>query len=336
MFRKLRNKLEDTKEDMLDKVHETRENVENVNVKRGLSWGWKIVLALVVLYVLYIPYGMWTSDSTDVYLEQQVTVEKGQSRAVAMAIKIMEEQLANDWVPNNPSWQPSSWLDNTPSFQKGVLKVQTQFAYGMALYAGRTRSSSSMDVDLDKAMGRLQYAPDVWMFDPSVSMIGIATTSEEQYAKALEFYKSYQSRLARGAAVFDIRADSLIAILSQFSNNMGSLAANIEQHIDDNPNGLLDAAVDNKYYFNKGQAYAYYMILRELGEDFKAVIIEKKQEQIWQQMLDSLRIVAELEPLLIFNGDQDTMFLNSHLANQGFQVLLADRRMKEVMDGLLK
>ena len=294
------------------------------------------LLALFGSYVLYAPIGMWMADNTTVNTKGEVTTKQGESRAVAMAVMLMQDQLDHGWLPNNPAWQPSAWLDNTPHFQDGILKVEAQFAYAMAQFLGRTRGSSSMDKDLDSAQGKMNYAPDVWFYDPSTSWYGITATSETQFHKGIEHYMAYQARLAKGNAIFDVRADSLISTLGQFSNNMGSLTANIEKHIATNPNGLFDTVVDDIYYFNKGQAYAYYMILRELGKDFNAIIKEKKQEQVWGQMLESLRIVAELEPAIVFNGDPDTMFLNSHLSSQGFHVLLANKRMKEVMDGLLK
>lgn len=253
-----------------------------------------------------------------------------------MSIALMQEQLNNAWLPNNPSWQPSAWLDNTPNFQTGILKVQAQFAFAMAQYLGRSRGSSPMDKDLEGAQGKMTYAADVWVYDSSISRFGFSATSEDSYENGLKLFKAYQARLLTGKATYAIRPDNLVATLSLFSNNMGSLAANIEDHISHNPNGLFDTKVDDLYFFNKGQAYGYYMILRELGKDFDAVIKEKKQNKIWQQMLESFRIVAELEPAIVFNGDPDTMFLNSHLSNQGFHVLLANKRMKEVMDGLIK
>ena len=301
-----------------------------------MKYSWKVVLGLVALYMLYIPYGMWSSNNINVMTDMTVEVQPKQSHAVGMVIRLMETQLETDWVSNNPSWQPSSWLDNTPNFQKGISKVAAQFGYAMAHFAGRTRSSSSMDTDLDNAMGRLNYAPNVWVYEPSVSTYGFAATTESQYSKALEFFMKYQNNLVTDKAVFDVRADSLLAILKMFSNNMGSLAANVEKHVADNPNGIFDTEIDDKFYFNKGQTYAYYMILRELGKDYEEVINEKKQAQIWNQMLHSLKIVAEIEPLVVFGGDLDTMFLNNHLVGQGFHLLLADRRMKEVIDGLLK
>ena len=300
------------------------------------KWGIYILLAIIGAYFLYAPFGMWMADNTVVNTKMEVTVKKGESHAVAMAAALMQTQLDHNWIPNNPFWQPSSWLDNTPNFQKGILNVEEQFAFAMAQFLGRTRGSSSMDEDLKSAQGKMNYAPDVWVYDPSVSWYGFSATSENQFKNGVDFYNKYQARLAKGQAVYDIRADSLISTMGIFSNNMGSLTANIEKHIITNPNGLTDTTVDDIYYFNKGQAYAYYMILRELGKDFESVIKEKKQDQIWGQMLDSLRIVAELSPTIVFNGDSDTMFLNSHLSSQGFYVLLANKRMKEVMDGLIK
>jgi hypothetical protein len=293
-------------------------------------------LAMFALVVIYAPVGMFMSDNTNVNLTMEPEVSPKQSKAVAMAMALMQEQLDNGWVPNNPIWFPSAWLDNTPNFQIGILKVEAQFAYSMAQYLGRSRGSSPMDERLDKVQGKMNYDPTVWHYDSSVSAVGLSATSETQYENGIKLYAEYQDSLAKGEATYAIRADNLVSALSQFSNNMGSLTANIESHISTNPNGLTDTKVDDLYFFNKGQAYAYYMILRELGKDYDKTIKEKGQETIWSQMLESLRIVAQLEPMIVFNGDPDTMFLNSHLSSQAFHFLLANKRMKEMMDGLIK
>ena len=82
------------------------------------------VLALIGAYIFYAPLGMLMADNTIAHTKMEVKVEKGQSRAVAMAIALMQEQLDRNWIPNNPFWQPSSWLDNTPNFQRGILNVE--------------------------------------------------------------------------------------------------------------------------------------------------------------------------------------------------------------------
>ena len=161
-------------------------------------------------------------------------------------------------------------------------------------------------------------------------------SAEKQYASAKNSLARYNQRLNDGTAVFDRRADNLIAFIDRVGFDLGSVSASLDQQAMRSNAGWFDTKADDIFYSTKGRLYAYYLILRELGVDFESVIAEKKAEKVWQQMLDSLRTAAEMDPMIVSNGANDGLFVPSHLAVQGFYLLRARTQLKEVANILLK
>jgi hypothetical protein len=110
----------------------------------------------------------------------------------------------------------------------------------------------------------------------------------------------------------------------------------LDNHIAENSGGLIDWRADDIFYGVKGQTYAYYLLLRELGEDYANVIAERRLTGAWTKMLESLRHSAELAPWVVVNGAPDGQFLPSHLAAQGFYLLRARTKLREITNILLK
>ena len=117
---------------------------------------------------------------------------------------------------------------------------------------------------------------------------------------------------------------------------MGSASAATDEHIEKHAGVWIDVQADNLFYFNKGRLYAYYVVMKALGEDFSEVIKERNLEKAWAQMLASLRKGVELEPWVVVNGAPDAQFQPSHLSAQGFYLLRARVQLREITDILLK
>ena len=56
----------------------------------------------------------------------------------------------------------------------------------------------------------------------------------------------------------------------------------------------------------------------------------------WAKMLESLRLTAELSPMVVVNGSPDAQAMPSHLAAQGFYLLRARTKLREITNILLK
>jgi len=291
---------------------------------------------LAVLALLYYPVGMAIVHTIDDEVPLNVDVASGQSKTVAVAAALIKRETdTNPWVANDPWFLPGAALDNMPNFQQGIVYALSRFAIEMSDQIGRTRGSSEVDADLDKAAGLLKYAGDVWVFDLSVSLAPTAP-SDSQYRAARKRLLAYNERLGRGEATFDARADNLQTTLERIAADLGSGSAVIDTYILENSGSIIDLHADDIYYRNKGRLYAYYLLLDALQHDFSNVIADKDVTKAWEQMLASLKTAATAQPLIVINGDPDSFWRPSHLTAQGFYLLRARTQLKEVANILLK
>lgn len=312
---------------MNDTVYEAE-----VSPKGKRRWPWFLAVAVGVLYL----GGMAWTHRIDDDFSFAPSIEDGQSRAVALASALIAREVEqNRWVTNDPFFLPGHYLDNMPNFQQGVIAALSRFAIEMADQIGRTRGSSEVDADLEKAAGLLKYPGDVWLIDPKTSWMPTAS-SEKQYIAARKALDSYNRRLAAKTATFERRADNLLTTLDRIAKDLGSASALIDHHLRKNGGWSIDTRADNVFFAVKGRLYAYGLLLRDLGQDFSNVIAEKELGPAWEQMLESFHSAAQLDPAIVMGGAPDSQFVPSHLAAQGFYLLRARTQLQEAVAVLQK
>jgi len=295
-----------------------------------------LLFLFVIIFVLYYPIGMIWVHKIDDNLEfnaEGFTVENG-SGSVAISIALINREVnRHHWVPNDPVFYPGSMLDRMPAFQRGVVYALSRFAIELSDQIGRSRGSSQIDSDLDKAAGLLKYPPNVWIFDKSI----IPTKpSESQYREAMSALKNYNERVAKGQATFEKRSDNLLDTLDRISADLGSGSASLDNHIAQYAGSWLDTDADVLFYENKGRLYGYYLILRELGKDFDPIIKERGLQNSWNLMIKSFEEGATLGNFFIFNASPNSQLFPNHLASQGFYLLRARTQLREITNILLK
>ncbi|MCF8469414.1 MAG: DUF2333 family protein [Parvibaculum sp.] len=301
-------------------------------VRRGL-------IALLIIILLYYPIGMFlvskVDDNPD-FVPSAADMTKGGSEAVAYAAGLIDREVNdNNWTANDPFFLPGSLLDNMPNYQQGMMSALARFGFELTDQLGRTRGSSEADPDLQRAAGLLQYPGNVWIWNPSVSLAPRAS-SESQYREARKKLLAYNARLAAGAADYDIRADNLLATIERFAADLGSSSALIDRHMADKAGSLFDSKADDVFYLTKGKLYGYYMVLKGLGIDFAPIIKERNLQKPWNEMMESFRKAAFLDPWVVSNGSPDAQFQPNHLATQGFYLLRARTQLREISNILLK
>lgn len=301
-------------------------------LKRGL-------VALLAVVLLYYPVGMIMvhniDDDTDFTAPPGDRVQGG-SEAVAIAAALIDREVNhNSWTANDPFFQPGYMLDNMPNFQQGIMSALARFGFELTDQIGRTRGSSEADANLQRAGGLLQYPGNVWLWNPGVSL-AIRASSESQYRDARKELIAYNTRLSKGQAVFDARGDNLLATLDRFASDLGSASAVLDRQVTEHSGDLIDFKADDVFYYTKGKLYAYYLVLRGLGDDFAPVLKERNLQAPWAQMLESMRMGAELSPWIVVNGEPDALMRPSHLAAQGFYLLRARTQLREITNILLK
>jgi len=298
-------------------------------------WRWWLLIPVVPL--LYYTIGMLVVHTIDDNLDfRPQNVAPGESRAVAVAAALVTREVdQHRWVASDPFFLPAWALDNMPNFQMGIMAAVARFTTELKDQLGRTRGSSQIDHDLQDAAGQFQFRGDRWIWDPSIS-IWPSATSAQQYRAGYRSLINYNKRLAAGQATYDRRADNLQFILDRFAGDLGSESARLEQHVQQHGGDLFDMQCDDIFYSVKGRLYGQFILLREIGEDFKTVITDRQLTASWAQMLESFRAAAHLQPPVVINGRPDSTVLPSHLASQGFYLMRARTQLREIVDILQK
>ncbi|ANK80524.1 MAG: hypothetical protein TEF_06720 [Rhizobiales bacterium NRL2] len=302
---------------------------------------WKpLLIAVAIFALLYYPIGMALVHDIDDDLDFNTAPEalsEGQSHAVQTVVRLIEREIdENAWTPNDPWFYPSAGLDNMPNYQLGIVSALSRFGVELLDEIGRVRGSSGADPDLQNAAGRLKISGEKWTWDPAVS-IWPQTAAESEYRSAVQSLRLYNDRLANGNAVFDRRADNLQVVIERVANDLGSASQAIDDHVREHAGGWwFDYQVDDEFYRIKGKAYAYYLVMRDLGRDFDGLIAERNLTRPWNELIGSMRYLAGLDPLVVLNGSPDGLIFPNHLATQGFYLLRVRTKLKEVSNILLK
>ncbi len=293
-------------------------------------------LLIVPIFLIYYPVGMIVVHKINDDAEYDISAYKtaGGSEAVAVAIALIDRETSEYFTPNDPFFYPGYSLIRMPAFQRGVVSTVARFSIELSDQLGRSRGSSGADADLQKASGLLNYSPDVWMWDFSVSWFPTAS-SEKQYREGIKALRRYNQRVATGEATFERRADNLMQTLDRIASDLGSASAAIDSHIQTRGMFAFGASAD-LLYTTKGRMYGNYMLLKALEKDFAPLIAERQMQTVWNAMLKSLREGMEARQFLVINANtKDSIFAN-HLANQGFYLMRARTQMRELTNILLK
>ena len=300
-------------------------------------------LVFAVLMILYYPMGMlwFHTISDDIQFGNQTRGTRldadysGSYTVEVMAALVNRETNVNRWVSNDPFFLPAALLDNMPNFQQGIIGALAIVSVELRDQLGRRRGASQIDADLQTAASRLQYESDRWIIDWPDAWLPVAP-SETQYRSAGDALRSFNSRLVAGDAVFDRRADNLLATLNRIALDLGAASANLQDMVTDDSFALIDTEADDVFFRVKGKLYAYYMVLEALELDFEGEIATNNLAPIWSAMMEALEYAVELDPLLIANGSPDGLIPANHLAAQGFFLLRARTNLREISDILLK
>ena len=297
---------------------------------RRVLIGLALLIGLVALY--YVGGAIWVqSIDDDPTFDAVAVVPESGSRAVAVVADLLDREVnQHRWVANDPFFQPGYLLDNMPAYQTGMVGAVGRFTTELRDRVARVRGSSAVDPDLESAAGRINYPGDVWIFEWSGTPV--QPSSESQYRRGLEDLRRYNERLAQGTAVYERRADNLLATLDRISGDLGGDSAALTHEVDEGTSNFLDFNADNLFYSIKGKLYAYYLILRELEKDFAPVIKEKNLQASWAELLISLQLGATLHPWVVSNGPLDSMATPNHLAGEGFLLLRVRTKLEEIMD----
>ena len=318
-------------------------------IKAGLSWLWgkitfkiarRIAVGLVVFVFFYYLVGMVVVENINDdknYASDKMADTTIGSYAVEMSIVMMDREVnQHAWISNDPWFKPGALLDNMAHYQKGILSANAIFAIELKDQLSRTRGSSQVDKNLLEVASGVNYAPDRWYWDPSVSLFLFVAPAEKQYNSALSNLRQYNKRLSKGEATYGRRADTLLSTLDKFALDMGGSSDAVTRKIDDGIGCVLDTKADDLFYNVKGRSYAYWLLLKGLRADFTKVVTDRDIGSSWDLLEQSLAGLIDLDPMIVSNCDADGFLFQNHLSAQGFYLLRARTQLKEITNILLK
>ena len=283
-----------------------------------LSKWWRLAaVGIFVLPVLYYPAGALIVHRIDTNPDFSGTNNAVQTIGTLEAL-IHRETGVHIFTPNKPFFHPAAVLDDVPAFQTGVIS-------GIKNAVEAFQSANSPSEKLQEAAERLAYPADVW----HISKWKPAVSSVKKYRKARTKLAEYQQNVSNGTETFDRSPKALSIILSRLEkdirNCVGTLAGQI---------GKSDSGSDDVFYQVKGQAYAYYLVLRDLKKDFEPEFARENLEKERQNVLSFLQNAIRMKPFFVMNGKPDSQTIPNHLTGMGFYLSRAAFGLNEMKEEL--
>ncbi len=272
----------------------------------ALAWGWSF-------YWSREPAVLWVVDETPAG-ERTVVGYSTVHTLIDVMSWLLEKPggyLTNDVMP------PGVWLDNMPSFERGVLTQSRDLARVLRNYHSRSQSQSIEDTDLALAEQALSIDSESWLFPPA----------ETRYREAVEALQSFETRLTAdpAAAQFYGRADNLREWLSVVELRLGSLSQRLSASVGQvrvntdlggAPTGAATSEasgdiivktpwleIDEVFYEGRGTAWAVLLFLRAAQFDFERTLEDKNAvvslRQIIRELEEGLRPIRSP---VILNG----------------------------------
>jgi hypothetical protein len=301
--------------------------------KKGWGWkAWAVVVFLGLLPFYYFIGAVTTHKINDNLNFKADDAGPGTSKTIAVIAGLIDREVnETTWSPNTQPFQPAAMLrygGNMVNFQSGMIKALSTMTLEIDSQVGRTRGTSAADPDLGKAREGLSRQPDTWFIDSFLP----TSSADQEYRKAMTALKAYNVRVGNGTAVFDVRVDNLQSVLNRAALDIGSSSDALEKQMAAGRKVFIDRRADKLFYFVKGQSYAYFITMRALREDFKDVIAERRVGGLYEAMLADLATAASLQPMIVQNGSPEAMFMPNHLSTEGFYLLRARAKLREISD----
>jgi hypothetical protein len=303
-----------------------------VNVeKKKTNWKAMGAVSLVALIPIYYIVGSLLTHRINDDLNFAIKKPPaGKSVTVEVIAALIDREVnRTKWSPNIQAFEPAALLrfgGNMVNFQTGEIRSLANVVFEMENRLARVRGTSAADPDIAAARQGLSRSADTWLW----------AGADSEYRKAASALQNYNTRLANGQAIFEVRADNLYGVLDKIANDLGGQTDVIDHQIVTGRKYFIDRKADKIFYYAKGQAYAYFIILRALREDYRAVLQEKRVERLYDEMLTDLAMAADFKPLIVQNANPDGAILPNHLEAEGFYILRSRAKLREITDILLK
>lgn len=281
---------------------------------------------------------IWSFEPDEFDVSEQALIETKQDKSrvvtgvttTAALINVVDTMLnkSGGYLTNDISF-PGIWLDNTPSWEYGVLIQVRDLTKALREAFSRSQSQSLENSNLASAESRFNFDNNSWLLPQT----------EDEYREGLGYIRVYLNSLSdrsSSSTQFYARADNLRYWLSTVETRLGNLSQRLsasvgQKRLNTDLAGESDASqatqtpgemviktpwtrIDNVFYEARGSTWALIHFLKAIEVDF-AKVLDKKNARI------SLKqIIRELEATqntvyspMILNGDGLGMLANHSL-----------------------
>jgi len=293
--------------------------------KKGKSKLWVSVIAALLALCLFVIIVMAINSRKPGDISLRKVNKKIKGAYFIKTNQVLVEKMFKNWLPNDILW-PTVLLDNMPNFQIGELEVVRYNVRVLRDNLSRMRTTDTLDPHAEEAFTAFSNNPYKWWFPSAESRWNLGHRNLESF---------YQNLLS-GKSTFYPRADNLVELLNQYASLMGGVntrlinapsdikkTLSIEERRKGAPKGpkLVDieipwTKIDDNFYYAQGVAYALYASVKAIRIDFIDVLTDKNCVNLVDKILENLGR-CDFEPLLIFNGDPDSIFANHSLNLSG-------------------
>ena len=291
------------------------------------SWGTRLITGALVVLAYVVGGIIWVDHvDTNPVFSSQVNMSPHYSRAIFAASQLtLREVDQHHWTPADPFFLPGWLLSTMPRFQQGMVEAIGQFAGALSVQDGGN------DGDLTQAAGLYKYPATVWRVASGVAWLPTAPSSRQYRlaAHALEDYDNSLNRSDQPISLF--QPVGLSAVLDTFSTDLDGMVERLERHLDGEPSAFFGNQGRDLFHTHRGHAYAWGIVLTELGKDDAELIAARGLSSQWRRMTELLLKASAMDPSVVLSGDG---LLANHLAEQGFILLRARVLAGEIRSGL--
>ena len=304
----------------MQQVREERGRSEGRPGRRGLL----VLVVLGCLLVFTVVIMAVNSRKPRYHSLEDVDGKVKGARFIRINQALVQDMMEN-WMPNDLFW-PTALLDNMPNFQIGVLEVVRYNVRVLRDNLSRMRTTDKLDSYADAAFTSLSNDPYKWWF-PS---------AESKWKQGYNHLGAFYQGLLSKKSSFYPRADNLVELLGQYASLMGGVNTrlinaprDVRTVLSDEAGGAKGAIepsrvevdipwskIDDNFYYGQGVAYGLHESFRAIRVDFVDVLTDKNSLTLVDKILEDLER-CNFEPLIVFNGDPDSIFANHSLNLSG-------------------
>lgn len=300
------------------------------------SWWHVLLLSFLVFLFLYYPLGGWLVHKIDKTTDYEInTKNPQQSAAVEMASFLINREVNEKmWTPNLPFFFPSYFLDNMPNFQLGMMKAVSTVTSAMSRRLDSPIVGGEEEAHLKTAAQLLKYDGHIWMFSPTNSFTPVPS-AHSQYRKARKQLIKFNRNLNSGHLPFYRNPADLAYFLTRINKDLSKSVENIDTQVREESTSWTDFKADNVFYYNQGKAYAYYLLLKALGNDYKDVLVNKNAYILWTRSLKALEDGTVLDSVYIRNAELNSLAAPNHLQYLAYYLVKAKDINQDIIQALL-